>query len=95
MNIERSSTAEFYAGADTVDTTAKKAGIALPAARGVTIKADAANAGVVYVGHHTGVDAASGYALAAGESVEIAVDSLDKVYVIGSAATQAYSWLVV
>jgi hypothetical protein len=95
MNIERSSTAEFFAGADTVGTTAKQAGIALQAARGVTIKADAANADKVYVGHNASVDASSGFALAAGEFVEIAVDSLDKVYVVGGAASQKYSWLVV
>lgn len=95
MNIERSSKAEFRAGAGTVGLTAQAAGIKMAAAKSVTIKADAANTDVVYVGHDASVTAATGFALAKGESVEIAVDSLDKVYVIGGAASQKYSWLAV
>lgn len=95
MNVERSSKAEFKAGAGTVGLAAQAAGIKIPAAKSVTIKADKANTDTVYVGHDASVTAASGFALAAGELVEIAVDSLDKVFVIGGAASQKYSWLAV
>ena len=59
---------------------------------GVSIKADTANAGVVYVGFSDQIsanaDTKSGYPLAAGDSVPISIDDIAKVYIIASAITQ-------
>jgi hypothetical protein len=49
----------------------------------------------VYVGHGNGVSTTNGFQLDAGERVEIPIDSLDKVWVVGGAASQGYSWLVI
>lgn len=59
---------------------------------GVLVKADAANAGTVYVGPE-GVAEADGYPLAAGEEVFVPVDDVAKVYVIASEADQAAAWM--
>lgn len=94
MNIERSSKGRFLAGGSTVGTSAQAAGMDFHATKSVTIKANAGNTGKVYVGHDANVTAATGFQLAAGESVEIAVDTLAKVFVIADAASQGYSWVV-
>ena len=93
MNIERSSKAEFKTGTGTAGTTAQAAGLGFEAAKSVLIKAAAANTDKVYVGHSLNVSSANGFELSAGESVEIPVDSLGKVFVIGGAASQVYSWV--
>lgn len=94
MNIERSSKSKFLAGGGTVGTSAEAAGLDFSAAKSVTIKANASNTGNIYVGHDAGVTSANGFQLAKGESVEIAIDSLAKIYVIADAAAQGYSWVV-
>ena len=93
MNIERSSKAEFKAGTDTVGTTAQAAGLGFEAAKSILVKASAGNTDKVYVGHDVNVSSTNGFELSAGESVEIPVDSLAKVYVVGGAASQVYSWV--
>ena len=72
---------------------------ATPTVRGVYVKADPTNTGVIYVGHSdvtTGAtaDATDGYRLSANEEVFISIDDANKVYVIGSAAGQAVYWLI-
>ncbi len=61
-------------------------------AKGVQIKADPANTGVVYIGKSdvtaNTAAATDGYPLAAGEEVFIPVDLLSTIYAIGSAAGQ-------
>jgi len=95
MNIERSSKSRFVAGAGTVGTSEQVAGMDFGAAKSVTIKANAGNTGNIYVGHAASVSATTGFQLAKGESVEIAIDSLAKVFVIADAASQGYSWVAV
>lgn len=85
---------KFVAGGDTVGTTAQVAGPDLQAYRSVKIKASLGNTNNIYVGHSASVTTTTGYELDAGEEVEIFVDSLGKVFVIGGAADQDYSWLV-
>ena len=93
MNIERSSKSEFRTGVGTVGVVPQEADLGFKAAKSITIKADAANTGIVYVGHDNSVGVATGFPLAKGESIEIDVDSVDKVWVVGSAAGQKYAWM--
>ncbi len=59
---------------------------------GVIVKADTANAGVVYVGFSSQIDAnastKSGFPLAAGDSVPLTIDDISKVWVIASTSSQ-------
>ena len=56
------------------------------------VKADALNGGIVYV-IVTGGTTSTGFALAAGEAVPVAVDDLNKIYLIASIAAQKVSAL--
>lgn len=95
MNIERSSKAEFKAGTGSVGTSAQKLAEGFPAAKSVTVKASAANTGNLYVGDAGSVSASNGFLLAKGESVEIAIDAADKIWIVADAAAQGYSWVAV
>ena len=97
MDIQKIVVTEFKSGHGTIGTTAAQAGPAFAAVKGIKIKADLSNSNNVYVGHSENVENtgdAQGYQLDAGEEVTIEIDSLDKVWVIGGAADQGYSYLV-
>jgi uncharacterized protein YuzE len=95
MDIQRTSVAEFKTGHGVIGTTAAAAGPAFPCVKGVKIKADLTNSDNVYVGHDDKVTTSSGFMLDAGEEVFIEVDSLGKVFVIGGAAAQGYSYVAI
>jgi hypothetical protein len=95
MDIQQESVPEFKTGHGTVGTTAAKAGPAFPCKKYARIKADLANGDFVYVGHADTVTSSNGFVLDAGEYVDIPVDSLDKVWVIGGAAAQGYSYVAI
>lgn len=95
MDIQKTAVTEFKAGHGTIGLTAAAAGLGFVAVKGVKIKADLANANNVYVGHDENVSASNGFVLDAGEEVFIEIDSLEKVWVIGGAADQGYSYLVI
>ena len=83
-----------------VDTAAEQlTTVDTPCVRGVTVKAAAGNAEMVYVGNSDvtddTADATDGYELDAGESIFIAVDNVNKVYVIGGAVNQIVYWVSV
>ena len=64
-----------------------------PIQKGVTIKADVANSGTVYVGNSSDVtadggDGTTGFALEGGSSLTVELDNLDRIYLIGSASGQ-------
>jgi hypothetical protein len=86
---------EFKAGHGTIGTTAARAGVGIPVALKVIIKADLANGNNIYVGHDSSVSGTNGFTLDAGEFVEIEIDSLDKIWVVGGAADQGYSWIAI
>ena len=85
---------KFQVGVGTVGDGAAQQLTATPteATKGVYIKC---TSGTIYVGTNVNVTAANGYPLvSAGDSaVEVAVDSPDKIWVIGGAAGQTYKWL--
>lgn len=55
---------------------------------GVWVKAAAANTNIIYVGSDSSVTTTNGYPLAAGESVFVSIDNLNKVWIYGGAAAQ-------
>jgi len=87
----------IQAGAGTVGVAAQ---VLIPAntyrnpAFYVEVKADADNSGDVFVGE-SAVSATQGYRLDAGESVQIPIEDPSTLSVIGSAADQSYTWLLV
>ena len=89
---------EFQAGQGTVGASSQPlvaVGAAHSVKRYVVVKADATNANDVFVGPST-VTTGSGFRLDAGEvTPPIPIDELSKVYVIGGAASQGYSWLAI
>lgn len=66
---------------------------------GVLIKASNANSGIIYIGNSDvtkdSADATDGFQLAAGETITIEIDNVNKIYAIGSADNQIAYWLVV
>ncbi len=88
--------AEFAAGHGSVNQVAAQLStLAIPAYKHVKVKADLTNSNNIYVGHSSAVSATNGFLLDAGEEVTIHVDRLNKIWVVGGADSQGYSWLVV
>lgn len=63
-----------------------------PVYMSVTVKANNANSGTVYVGL-TGVTTLTGFELGAGESVSLPVDNTNRIFVISDAASQTISYV--
>lgn len=65
--------------------------------QGVTIKADANNAGVVYIGRSTvtanSADGTDGFPLAAGEEIFIPCEDVSYLYAIASTTAQKIFWI--
>jgi len=79
-----------YAGQQTVTTSpAALPGQALVS--GLVVKALSGNAGVVYVGP-SGVTAATGYPLAAGEAISFAVQNANSLFVLGVNTTDVVAF---
>ncbi|MDZ4781248.1 MAG: hypothetical protein SGJ19_13420 [Planctomycetia bacterium] len=68
-------------------------------AKGVQLKADAANSSTVYVGNADltadTADATDGFPLAASEGLFVPVDDVNKIYVRGGASGQKVFWFAV
>jgi hypothetical protein len=54
---------------------------------GVTVLAKSTNTGVIYVGN-SGVTTSNGFPLAAGAGLDLAINNLDKIYIVGSGTVQ-------
>jgi len=94
MLIDQVTASVFKAGNGSVGTAAQRvASLGAKACFYVLVRAAAANSGTIYVNDTAQVASTHGFHLAAGEEVKIQIDSIDKVWVIGSGADQAYSWL--
>lgn len=85
---------KFQVGVGTVGAGAAQQLTATPteAVKGVYVKC---TSGTIYVGTNANVTTANGYPLvSAGDSVvEVAVNSPDKIWVIGDAGGRTYKWL--
>jgi hypothetical protein len=95
VNIEQMSVSEFDAGQGTTTPAAVTplvaAGFGHKSYKFVRVRALATNAGSILVGPAS-LSASSGYPLAAGESIEIPIDSPEKVFVYATGA-YGYEWL--
>ena len=89
---------EFQAGQGTVGVTKQPlaaVGAAHSVERYVVVKANLGNSDDVFVGP-VNVAVGTGFRLDAGEvTPPIPIDELSKVYVVGGAASQGYSWLAI
>jgi hypothetical protein len=96
VSIAREASTEFSTGHGTVGVTkAALASASAPLSKYVIIKADLTNTNNVFVGGPT-VTTTTGFLLDAGEATPpIHIDDLSKVYVVGDAASQGFSWLAV
>lgn len=69
----------------------------IEAQKGVLIKADTNNSGIVYIGNSDvtagSADATDGFPLQPGESVQVEIDNVNRIYAIGSAAGQKVFWI--
>lgn len=102
VDVSSDVVASFTAGGGVAATgTAARilAAASAPSKKGVLIKADDDNTGSIYLGHAstTTADAggaASGTRLKAGQSLFVPVSNRNLIYLIGSAASQNYTWMV-
>jgi len=92
----------FSTGAQSSITTSAVQMVAssTPASVGLTIRADRANTGIVFVGNSSGVtagtdDSTDGMPLSPGEVLNIELNNANKVYLIASASTQKVYWVAV
>jgi len=95
VSIAREAGAQFKTGHG-VAGVAKSQVVAVetPIEKYVEIKADLTNTNNVFVGLNN-VLTTTGYMLDAGELIRIPIDDLSKVWVIGGAAAQGYSWIAI
>jgi len=96
VSIANEAMAEFIHGHGVVGgTSAALASAETPVKKYVIIKADLTNTDNVYVGGPA-VTTGNGFELDAGESTPpIHINDLSKVWVVGGAASQGYSWLAI
>ena len=85
---------DFRVGQETIGGTAAEAlpSLGIEVQRCIRIKADASNAGQIYVGRE-GVTTGTGYELSAKEEIELEVDTSMPIWVVASQASQKYSWI--
>jgi hypothetical protein len=81
-------------GVKTVTTADTRVQLDNVACKAVSIKAHAANTGIIYLGN-VAVAAANGFRLAAGESVDIAIDNVNRLYIDASVNGEGVSYLAV
>jgi hypothetical protein len=94
VDIDRESQAEFRTGSGTVGTdVVRLSEIGREVKKYVMLRANGANTSVIMIGH-SAAGVADGFILSAGQqSPPIFVDTLSKVYIVGGAAGQGYSWI--
>ena len=81
-------------GQTTVGTSAAQVkNLPVELATGVLLKAIVGNTGIIYVGFNASVTAANGFPLNPGDTIPLSIDSLEKVWIIGSAAGQVLAWI--
>ncbi len=82
----------FDTGSGKINTTPQPLGV-LAVRKSLVIRANGSNTGVICVGNSPD-NAAEGYILGKGETTPpIYVDDLQKVFLVGSANAQGYSWI--
>jgi hypothetical protein len=93
VNIGKEVIDGFNAGNSTVGTAPQALANTYPVNKHVVVRATTGNSGTIKVGPTAG-GASAGFVLGAGEtSPPIYVDDVAKVFVVGSASSQNYSWI--
>jgi len=94
VDIDRESLAEFRTGSGTVGTeVVRLSEIGREVKKYVMLRANGANTSVIMIGHSP-ASVADGFILSAGQqSPPLYIDDLSKVYIVGGAADQGYSWI--
>jgi len=100
VNIAEDLSPDFWTGSKAVGTAiVQLIPNPLNIQKGVQIKADAANAGIVYIGKAAvtaaSADASDGIPLAAGEGLFIPVKDVTKIYMLADALAQEVYWMAV
>ncbi len=67
-------------------------GSSIPATK-IHLLAAVGNSGNLFVGGNAGVSSTSGYLLDAGERIELEIEDINEVWVIGSAADQVLQYI--
>jgi hypothetical protein len=93
-SIEITSPTSVTSGKDTVAAAGTHEQMADVPCKGVSIKALSTNTGMIYLGPD-GVAAATGYQLAAGESIDIAIDNLNRIYLDAAVTGEGVTYLAV
>jgi hypothetical protein len=92
--VELTSPTAVTSGKDTVASAGTHEQMANVPCKGVSIKALSTNTGMIYLGPD-GVAAATGYQLAAGESIDIVIDNLNRIYIDAAVTGEGVTYLCV
>lgn len=93
-NIGQDLTAKFWSGQKTVGVSPSAViGQALIYSKGIQLKADKNNAGVIYISKSPGVTTANGFALYPGDGVFIPIENSSFLYAVSDTADQKLYWL--
>jgi len=78
----------------TVTTAGSRVNFISLASLSITIKALAGNTGLIYVGGNT-VDSSNGFELSAGDSISLAIDNHDEIWIDSSVSGEGISYMSV
>lgn len=93
IDIAKEAISTFAAGDGTIGTTPGKLTPGGQVNKHVVVRANAGNTSVIMVGT-SALAAPNGFVLAAGEQTPpIYVDDLGKIWLVGGAAAQGFSWI--
>lgn len=97
--IESQASFSCFAKSSITTTAVQLTASSVPANKGVLVKASNSNTGTVYVGASSSVtrgtvDATDGFELGAGEAVSLEANNANLIWLIGSAAGQRVSAMV-
>ena len=92
-SVKQAPSSTVVTGQQTITTSAVQlnSGTSVTVKHKLLVKALSTNSGITYVGP-SGVSATTGYALQAGDSVELDVDNVNKLYAIGTASDKL-TWM--
>lgn len=95
-SIAQDLTPKFWVGQATVGTSAAAIiGQSLQYFKGVQLKNDKNNGGIVYIGRSTNVSSTNGFALHPGDAIFIPIEDSASLFAIADTPTQKIYWMAV
>lgn len=95
-SIGQDLTPKFWSGQATIGlTNSAVIGQALKYNKGVQLKADKNNSGIVYISKSSNVSATNGFALYAGDGIFIPIENSASIFAIADATNQKLYWMAV